>query len=186
LRHVWASGEFLKVTCLNNAPLPNLEVVTKSSLTGAQSPARNQGRRGIMLYRYIASSFPCEDALLSNPEEKRNMFRVLIHWLLSAIALMIVTNLIPGFYINNAITAAEAAAVIGLLNATLGFLLKVITFPFAVITAGLFLLIINAAMIRLASGMVGGFYVYGWWPAFWGAVVLSLLGMVIRAVMKDQ
>jgi putative membrane protein len=114
------------------------------------------------------------------------MFRVLIHWLLSAIALLVVANLVPGFYINNLITAMLAAVVIGLLNATLGFLLKVITFPFAVITAGLFLLVINAAMIRLASGIVSGFYVYGWVPAFWGAAVLALLGMVIRMVMKDD
>ncbi len=114
------------------------------------------------------------------------MFRVLIHWLLSAAALLMVTNLVPGFYINNLITAMWAAVVIGFLNATLGFLLKVITFPFAVVTAGLFLLVINAAMIRIASSLVSGFYVYGWVPAFWGAVVLAVLGMVIRAVMKDQ
>jgi putative membrane protein len=114
------------------------------------------------------------------------MFRVLIHWLLSACALMIVTNLVPGFYVNDLITAMWAAVVIGLLNATLGFLLKVITFPFALVTAGLFLLVINAAMILMASKIVSGFYVYGWVPAFWGAAVLSILGMVIRAVMKDQ
>ena len=114
------------------------------------------------------------------------MFRVLIHWLLSACALMIVTNLVPGFYVNDLITAMWAAVVIGFLNATLGFLLKVITFPFAVVTAGLFLLVINAAMILTASKIVSGFYVYGWVPAFWGAAVLSILGMVIRAVMKDQ
>ena len=99
---------------------------------------------------------------------------------------MIVTNLVPGFYVNDLITAMWAAVVIGLLNATLGFLLKVITFPFALVTAGLFLLVINAAMILMASKIVSGFYVYGWVPAFWGAAVLSILGMVIRAVMKDQ
>jgi putative membrane protein len=114
------------------------------------------------------------------------MFRLLIHWLLSAIALMLVSRLVPGFEVNGLITAMGAAVVIGFLNATLGFLMKVVTFPFAVLTFGLFLLVINAAMILLASKIVIGFYVYGWVPAFWGAVVLSLLGMVIRAVMKDQ
>ncbi len=114
------------------------------------------------------------------------MFRVLIHWLLSAIALMLVARLVPGFYVEGVETALVAAVVIGLLNATLGFLMKVVTFPFALITFGVFLLVINASMILLASKIVGGFYVYGWVPAFWGAVILSLLGMVIRAVMKDQ
>jgi putative membrane protein len=81
--------------------------------------------------------------------------------------------------------ALIAALVIGLLNATLGFFLKIITFPLSVITLGLFLLVINGLMILLASGIVRGFRVSGFFPAFWGAVVLALLGMVIRAVMRD-
>jgi len=114
------------------------------------------------------------------------MFRALIHWILSAIALVAVANIVPGFYVNDLRAALLAAAVIGVLNATLGFLLKVITFPFAILTFGIFLLVINAAMIVLASKMVTGFMVYGWVPAFWGAVVLALIGMLIRALMKDQ
>jgi putative membrane protein len=117
--------------------------------------------------------------------EERSMFRALIHWLLSAIALMAVAKLIPGFYVNDLQSALLAALVIGVLNATLGFLLKVITFPFAILTFGIFLLVINAAMIMLASKIVTGFMVYGWVPAFWGAAVLALLGMLIRALMKD-
>ncbi len=114
------------------------------------------------------------------------MFRALIHWLLSAIALMVATNLVPGFYVNDLRAALVAALVIGILNATLGFVLKVITFPFAIVTLGVFLLVINAAMIMLASKLVSGFIVYGWVPAFWAAVILAVLGMLIRAIMKDQ
>ena len=68
-----------------------------------------------------------------------------------------------------------AAVVIGVLNATLGFVMKVITFPFAILTFGIFLIFINASMILLASKMVSGLTVYGWVPAFWGAVVLAVL-----------
>jgi len=114
------------------------------------------------------------------------MFRVVIHWVLSAIALMAVANLVPGFYVNDIRSALVAAAVIGVLNATLGFILKVITFPFAILTAGIFLLVINAAMIMLAAKFVSGFVVYGWTPAFWGAVVLAILGILIRLIMKDE
>jgi putative membrane protein len=114
------------------------------------------------------------------------MFRLLIHWLLCAIALMVASSVIPGFYVNGLVTAMGAAVVIGFLNATLGFMLKVITFPFAVLTFGIFLLVVNAAMILLASRIVSGFYVYGWVPAFWGALVLALLGMAIRSIMKDE
>src|SRR3974390_76334 len=108
------------------------------------------------------------------------MFRVLIHWLLSAIALMITANIIPGFYVNDVRSALEAALVIGVLNATLGFLAKVVTFPFAILTFGCFLVVINAAMILLASKIVTGFVVYGWVPAFWAAVVLGVIGILIR------
>jgi putative membrane protein len=118
--------------------------------------------------------------------EKLSMFRALIHWILSAIAIMCVAKLIPGFYVNDVQSALFAALVIGVLNATLGFALKVITFPFAILTLGVFLLLINASMIMLATKIVPGFVVYGWVPAFWGALVLAVLGMIIRTVMKDQ
>jgi putative membrane protein len=114
------------------------------------------------------------------------MFRLLIQWLLSAIALMIVSRVVPGFYITGLLPALMAALVIGFLNATLGFLLKLITFPLAILTFGIFLLVINAAMIMMASRLVGGFYVYGWTPAFWGAVVLAVLSMIIRMVAKEE
>jgi len=114
------------------------------------------------------------------------MFRALIHWVLSAIALMVVANLVPGFYLNDLRSALIAVLVIGILNATVGVILKVITFPFALLTLGLFLLVINAAMIMFASKIVPGFIVYGWVPAFEGAAVLALLGMLIRMIMKDQ
>lgn len=114
------------------------------------------------------------------------MFRMIIQWLLSAIALLVVARVVPGFYVNGGLMAALIAAlVIGLLNATLGAVLKVITFPLAILSFGIFLLVINAAMILLASDLVGGFYVAGWAPAFWGAVVLSVLSMIIRFLSRE-
>ncbi len=113
------------------------------------------------------------------------MFRAIIHWVLSAIALMVATRLVPGFYVSDIQSALLAAAAIGVLNATLGFALKVITLPFAILSFGVFLIVINAGMILLASKIVPGFVVYGWVPAFWAALILSILGMLIRALMKD-
>jgi putative membrane protein len=113
------------------------------------------------------------------------MFRMLIHWVLCAISLMVVSRVVPGFFVTGLQSAMIAAVVIGFLNATLGFMLKVITFPLAILTFGVFLIFINAAMILLASRIVGGFYVYGWTPAFWGAVVLAVLGLLIRFFSKE-
>ena len=114
------------------------------------------------------------------------MLALLAQWLLSAIALIIVSKIVPGFHVTGLWPALIAALVIGLLNATVGLFLKIITFPLSMVTFGLFLLVINALMILLASSLVRGFSVHGFFPAFWGGVVLSLLGMLIRAVTKNS
>jgi putative membrane protein len=109
---------------------------------------------------------------------------LLLQWLLSAIALLIVSRIVPGFHVKGLEPALIASLVIGLLNATVGLLLKIVTFPLSIVTLGLFLMVINGLMILVASGIVPGFRVNGFIPAFLGAVVLALLGMVIRAITK--
>jgi len=113
------------------------------------------------------------------------MVKLLLQWILSAIALLIVSRLVPGFVVRGIGPALVAAVVIGLLNATFGLLLKIITFPLSILTLGIFLLVINGLMILLASSVVRGFNVYGMVPAFWGAVVLAILGVLCRAIMKE-
>ncbi len=101
--------------------------------------------------------------------------RLLLHWILSALALLVVSHLVPGFHVNGLLPALIAAVVIGLLNATVGLFLKIVTFPLSILTLGIFLLVINGVMILLASAVVPGFHVVGFGPAFWGALVLALL-----------
>ena len=114
------------------------------------------------------------------------MFGLLVQWLLYAIALILVSRLVPGFYVQGLGPALIASLVIGLLNATVGFFLKIVTFPLSILTLGVFLLVINGLMIMVASGLVRGFNVRGFVPAFWGAVVLALLGIVIRGITKNS
>lgn len=113
------------------------------------------------------------------------MGALLLQWILSAIALLLVSRIVSGFHVAGLWPALIAALVIGLLNATLGFLLKIVTFPLSILTLGIFLLVVNALMILLASSIVRGFRVNGFLPAFWGAVVLALLGMIIRALTRE-
>lgn len=112
------------------------------------------------------------------------MLGLLLHWILCAIALLVVSRVVPGFHVQGLGPALIASLIIGLLNATVGLFLKIITFPLTILTLGLFLLVINGLMIMVASGLVRGFHVRGFVPAFIGAIVLSLLGMLIRAVTK--
>jgi putative membrane protein len=106
--------------------------------------------------------------------------RLLINWLLSALAVWVVSQLVPGFHVKGLGAALIAALVIGFVNATLGALLKLITLPLTIITLGIFWLVINALMLELAAAVVPGFRVDGFAAAFWGAILLSLVNMLFR------
>lgn len=108
------------------------------------------------------------------------MKHLLISWLLSALSLIIVAHIVPGFVVRGFGTALMAAAVIGLINATLGVLLKLLTFPLTILTLGLFWLIINALMLQFAAALVPGFAVQRFSAAFFGAIVLSLVNLLLK------
>jgi putative membrane protein len=108
---------------------------------------------------------------------------LLIHWLISTASLLIVSYLLPGIAVRSIGSALIASIVIGLINATLGIVLKILTLPLTLLTFGLFLLVINALMLQLASYLVPGFFVSGFWSAFFGAIVLSLVSMALRSLI---
>jgi putative membrane protein len=110
--------------------------------------------------------------------------RLLMHWILSALCLLLVAHVVPGFFVKGLLSALIAAAIIGLVNGTVGLFLKIVTFPLTILTFGFFWLVINALMLEFASFLVPGFVVRGFWPAFIGGVILSILNMVIRHVLK--
>ena len=114
------------------------------------------------------------------------MAKLLAHWILSALCLLLVAHFVPGFYVRGFGTALIAAVVIGLVNGTIGMLLKIITFPLTVLTFGIFWLLINALMLKFAAVFVPGFVVLGLWPAFWGGLILSVLNMTIRYLLKNR
>jgi putative membrane protein len=114
------------------------------------------------------------------------MVQLPIHRVLSALCLLLVAHFVPGFIVKGFVTALIAAVVIGLVNATLGLILKIITFPLTIITFGVFWLLINALMLKFASIFVPGFIVVGLWPAFWGGLILSLLNMVVRFLLRKS
>jgi putative membrane protein len=112
--------------------------------------------------------------------------RLLLNWVLSALAVWIVSKLVPGVHVSGPTAALIAALAIGFINATLGALLKIITFPLTIVTLGLFWLVINALMLELASKVVPGFQVNGFFAAFVGAIVLSLVNLVLKAIVMPS
>ena len=113
------------------------------------------------------------------------MLRLLLRWVTNAVALIIVSQIVPGITVNGFAAALWAALVIGLVNATLGLLLKILTFPLTILTLGLFWFVINAIMLELASAFVPGFHVAGFLSAFFGAIVLALVNVLLKWLVRE-
>jgi putative membrane protein len=112
--------------------------------------------------------------------------RLLLHWILSALAVWIVAHLVPGISVSGPTAALIAALVIGLINATIGLLLKIITFPLTIVTLGLFWFVINALMLELAAAFVRGFQVRGFVAAFIGAIALSIVSSLLQWLIMPR
>jgi putative membrane protein len=109
--------------------------------------------------------------------------RILLNWLVSAVALWLVSQIVPGFHVSGLGSAMIAVVIIGLVNATLGVLLKIVTFPLAILTLGIFWWIVNAMMLWVASSFVPGFTITSFTSALLGAVVLALVNMVFHRIL---
>lgn len=109
--------------------------------------------------------------------------RLVLKWLLSALALLTVTYLYSGVQVSNFTSALIAAAVIGLLNMIVRPVLVVLTLPVTIVTLGLFLFVINALLFWAASGLLQGFNVSGFVAALIGSLIYSLLGLLIEAAL---
>ena len=111
------------------------------------------------------------------------MTNLLFKWVISAAALFVVAYFVPGVSVSGVKSAFIAAAAIGLINATLGAVIKFFAWPARILTLGLASLVINALMLQLASAMLEGFHVSGFWPAFFGAIVLAIVNSLLRSVL---
>jgi putative membrane protein len=110
--------------------------------------------------------------------------KLIVKWLLSAVALLCVAYIYPGVVVNSFGSAMLAAFFIGLFNMVLRPLLVLLTLPVTVITLGLFLFVINALMFWAAAGLLDGFYVRGFGAALLGSLIYSALGLVIDSATQ--
>jgi len=113
----------------------------------------------------------------------------LIRLIVNAAALWVATQLVPGVsYAGTALPFFGVATIFGVVNAFIRPVMKILTFPFILLTLGLFSLVVNGLMLWLTSSLSGslgfGFHVAGFWAAFWGALVVSLVSMLLSATME--
>jgi putative membrane protein len=110
--------------------------------------------------------------------------KIIVRWLLLACALLLVAHLYPGVTVTSFGWALVAAFVLGLLNTLLRPILVLLTLPVTLLTLGLFLFVINAAMFWAAARLLDGFAVAGFGAALIGSLIYSLCGLVIDVAVE--
>jgi putative membrane protein len=113
----------------------------------------------------------------------QSLLYTLIHWAVSAMALMITAYLIRGFRVRNFLAALMAAAVIGFANIFIWPVLIFLTLPLNVLTLGLFTFVVNGMVLKICAWLLPGFEIRTWSAAIFGALVLSLVGAALHYIL---
>ena len=108
--------------------------------------------------------------------QNESLIAQLIHWAVSALALMITAFVVPGFKVKNFPSALIAALVIGLANIFIWPILIFLTLPLNILTLGLFTFVVNAMVLKICAAVLSGFEINGWFSAIVGSVILSIVG----------
>jgi putative membrane protein len=106
--------------------------------------------------------------------------------LVAALGLWLATEWVPGINVSTATTLVLAALLLGVVNAIVRPIVVILTLPFTLLTLGLFLLIVNAAMLGLVAAFLPGFSIAGFWPAFWAAIVVSIVSWIGSVLFKKD
>jgi putative membrane protein len=110
----------------------------------------------------------------------------LLRVVIVAAGLWVASKIVPGVEINDGWTLLLAALILGIVNAIVRPIVIILTLPLTILTLGLFLLIINAAMLSLVAWMLDGMTVSGFWSAFFGALVVTVTGWIASSFISDQ
>ena len=110
----------------------------------------------------------------------------LVRLFLNALALLIVSTVIPGIEVRGVLPALSAAFFLGVVNAVVRPVLVILTLPLTIMTLGLFIPLLNAALLKLVSLMIQGFEVHGFWSAVFGTILLSLISGLLNLFINDR
>ena len=111
---------------------------------------------------------------------------ILIRWLATTGAIVATSYLLDGIHVSGFFSAVFAAAMLGILNAFFRPIALLLTLPINILSLGLFTFIINALMLKLASGVIPGFDVYGFWTAIFGSLLISLISWLLNSFISEQ
>ena len=111
---------------------------------------------------------------------------LLVRWLMLTIAILIASYLISGIHVSGFFSAFLTAAILGVLNVLFRPILLILTLPINIMTFGLFTFVINAFLLKMASGVISGFEVYGFWSAVIGSLVISIANGLLNSFINSQ
>lgn len=111
---------------------------------------------------------------------------LVIRWLVLAAAIMAASYLLEGIEVKGFFPALGAAAMLGILNAFFRPVLLILTLPINILSLGLFTFIINALMLKMASGVIPGFDVRGFWTALFGVLIITLISWLLNAFISER
>ena len=109
---------------------------------------------------------------------------IILRWLISAVSLLIVAYIVPGFHIDSLWAALMVAFILGLVNAVIRPIILLLTLPLTILSLGFFILVVNALMLLIASSIVKGFVISSFGAALWGAIVLWLVSLAMNTLLK--
>ncbi|MEW6669909.1 MAG: phage holin family protein [Thermodesulfobacteriota bacterium] len=110
---------------------------------------------------------------------------LLLRWLILTVAILVAAYVIEGIHVSGFLSAFFAAAVLGILNAFFRPILIILTLPINVLSMGLFTFVINALLLMMASGVISGFQVRGFWSAILGSLIISLVNWFLSSFLAD-
>ena len=109
-----------------------------------------------------------------------------IRWLILTAAILCASYLIDGIRVDGFFSALFAAAILGILNAFFRPILLILTLPINILSLGLFTFVINALLLKMASGVISGFEVKGFWSAVFGSLIISIVGWILSVFINSQ
>ncbi len=114
------------------------------------------------------------------------MAAFLIRWFVTTIAVFVAEKLIPGISCDSTGALLGATLLLGIINAFVRPLLLLLSLPFIIVTMGLFIFVVNALLLLLVSTIIPSFHVDGFWSAFWGAIIISLVSWVLSSFFRSS
>lgn len=111
---------------------------------------------------------------------------IFVRWLTLTVAIMVASYLFDGIQVSGFLAAFWAAAILGILNALFRPIALIVTLPINILTLGFFTFVINALMLKMASGVISGFHVQGFWSAVFGSLMISIISWLLNSFINDR